>query len=101
MKTIRALLTSLVLVGTLGLSITPLWADGVVSKVQLPGTNYCHMKFPAIREDTLFTDHPVLKDGKTNDIIDFYGPCDYDPLGKEQVRRQREDYHSRFSGVGH
>jgi hypothetical protein len=101
MKIIRTLLALSVLVGTLGLSTSPLWADGALSKVQLPGTNYCHMKFPAIREDTLFTDKPELKDAGTKDVIDFYGPCDHDPLGKEEIRRQREDHLDRFSGVKH
>ncbi len=101
MKTIRTSLASLVLVGTLVLSTSPLRAGEVPSKVQLQGTNYCRMSFPAIRGDTLFTDKPVLKDAGTNDIVVFYGSCDYDPLGKEEVRRQREDYHDRFSGVKH
>lgn len=89
MKTIRTLLTSLVLVGTLGISTTPLWAaEGVISKVQMSGTNYCHLKFPAIREETLSWDRPVLKDASSGDIVDFYGSCDHDPLGKEEVRAQ-------------
>ena len=28
---------------------------------------------------------------RSGDIIDFYGPCDYDPLGKEAVLRQRAE----------
>ena len=35
------------------------------------------------------------------DIIDFYGPCNYDPLGKAEVMRQRDDYRryrNRFDG---
>jgi len=52
---------------------------------------YCHLKFPTIREDTLFSDRPELKDPSDGDIRDFYGPCDYDPLGKEEVLRQRAD----------
>ena len=31
----------------------------------------------------------TLKDPNDGDIIDFYGPCDYDPLGKEEIARQR------------
>jgi hypothetical protein len=52
----------------------------------------CNLRFPAIREDTLFTDHPVLKDPGDGDIIHFYGPCDHDPLGREEILRQRADY---------
>ena len=52
----------------------------------------CHLRFPAIREDTLFTDHPVLKDPSDGDIISFFGPCDHDPLGREEILRQQADY---------
>jgi len=78
--------------GSLWLSIAQLWgAEGVISRVPSSGSNYCHLKFPAIREDTLFSRRPELKDPKDGDIVDFYGPCDYDPLGIEQIRRQRAD----------
>ena len=53
-------------------------------------TSYCHMKFPPIREDTLSWEQPVL-DTTAGDIIDFYGPCDYDPLGREDVWRQKQE----------
>jgi hypothetical protein len=70
-------------------------ADAILFKEQLPGTNYCHLKFPSIREETLSSSRPVLsdasKDARTGDIIDFYGLCDYDPTGKEAVQTQRID----------
>jgi hypothetical protein len=70
----------------------PSWpAEGVISKVTL-SENYCHLKFPSIREETLYWDRPVLKDATQGDIIDFYGPCDYDPLGKREIERQRRAY---------
>jgi len=31
----------------------------------------------------------MLKDPRSGDIISYYGPCNYDPLGKEQILRQR------------
>jgi hypothetical protein len=46
------------------------------------------MKFPAIREETLGGNHPILKDADSEDIIAFYGPCDHDPLGKDEVQAQ-------------
>jgi ABC-type uncharacterized transport system substrate-binding protein len=55
-------------------------------KENLPGA-----ALPAIREDTLYSSRPQLKNPKDGDLIDFYGPCDYDPLGFEQIRRQRAD----------
>jgi hypothetical protein len=72
-------------------------ADGILLKVTAGDSNYCHMKFPAIREDTLSWDRPVLKDSSTGDVIDFYGPCDYDPTGKAAVQAQRLDRKHRFS----
>jgi hypothetical protein len=63
--------------------------EGIVTKVADPSGSYCHLKFPAIRKETLYWDRPVLTDPSEGDIIDFYGPCDHDPLGKEEVLRQR------------
>jgi hypothetical protein len=85
------LLVSIIgLVVSLGLSIPHVWgAEGVIRRVPVPGTNHCRLRFPAIREDTLFSGRPELKDPSDGDIIDFYGSCDYDPLGKEEVARQR------------
>ena len=76
------------------LSISSLaWAaEKFISKVPNSDGTYCHLKFPAISESTLFSDRPVLKDPSEGDVRDFYGPCDYDPLGKEEIRRQRADH---------
>jgi hypothetical protein len=70
-------------------------AETVTSKVPNPSGGSCHLKFPAIRDDTLFSDHPVLKDPSEGDMIDFYGPCNYDPLGRESILRQRFDHRLR------
>ena len=67
-------------------------AEKFISKVPNADGTYCHLKFPAISESTLFSDRPVLKDPSEGDIRDFYGPCDYDPLGNEEIRRQRADH---------
>ena len=67
-------------------------AEGVISKAAGPSGATCNLKFPAIREETLYWDRPVLKDPTDGDIIDFCGPCDYDPLGRELVARQRAQY---------
>ena len=45
------------------------------------------MKFPTIREDTLFSANPVLAESAAS--IDFYGPCDHDPLGTDEMRTQK------------
>lgn len=67
-------------------------AEKFISKAPNADGTYCHLKFAAISESTLFSDRPVLKHPSEGDIRDFYGPCDYDPLGREEIRRQRADY---------
>jgi hypothetical protein len=91
-KNSKYLISGLILVGTLGLSGAKVIAfDGVLSKTPLTAGNYCHLRFPAIRPSTLGTDHPQLKSPETGDIVDFYGPCDHDPLGKDEVSSQKEE----------
>jgi len=96
-----ALLFSIGMLGIEQLLPVKAQADDILFKVQLPGTNYCHLKFPSIREETLSSSRPVLsdtsKDPRTGDIIDFYGSCDYDPTGKEAVQRQRIDRQQRWT----
>ena len=73
------------------------WAgETVISRVPDPSGRFCHIRFPAIREDTLFSDKPILKDASEGDIIDVYGPCNFDPLGRESILRQRRDYQIRM-----
>ena len=71
-------------------------AEGIISRFPDSTNSYCHLKFPAIREDTLFTGRPTLTDPREGDIIDFYGPCDYDPLGKDSIQRQQHEYRLRM-----
>ena len=90
MKNIKSLLSILFIAGTLASNAAPVSAaEGIISKIPDASGKYCSMKFPAIREETLNWDRPVLKDRSEGDIIDFFGPCDYDPLGKEEVERQK------------
>src|SRR5262245_4403738 len=65
--------------------------EGIISKVPVASGTFCNLKFPAIKEETLSSNRPVLKDPSEGDIVDFYGPCDHDPLGKEEVQRQLGD----------
>jgi hypothetical protein len=68
-----------------------LGADGILMKEEAAPGSYCHMKFPAIRPKTLGTDHPELKSPSTGDVIDYYGPCDESPTGRDQVVEQRQE----------
>lgn len=88
MKNIKPLLSVFVLMGVVGLQAVSAGAQGIVSKVQLDRSGYCHLKFPAIEARTLGTAHPVLKDPASGDLIDFYGPCDHDPGGKDEIWAQ-------------
>jgi hypothetical protein len=90
MKRIGSMVSVLVLVGSLGGSA--LAADGVLSKQELTPDSYCHTQFPAIRQESLAGNNPVLKDSTTGDKIDFYGSCDENPVGKDQVVSQRIEH---------
>jgi hypothetical protein len=90
MRNMKKCAAILFLAGIVGVTGVAVAADGILFIDQIsPG--YCHLKFPAIKESTLSSGHPVLKDPKTGDIIDFYGRCDEDPLGKDQVAAQKLD----------
>jgi hypothetical protein len=76
---------------TLGVFNTASGADGILSKDELTRGSYCHKKFPAMRQSTLDDNQPALKDSSRGDVIDFYfyGPCDENPVGKDQVQEQK------------
>src|SRR5262245_24587418 len=94
MKIATSLLAAVLFTGTMGAFNNAIAEDRILSKDQLTGTSYCHKKFPAIRQSTLGDDQPALKDSSTGDVIDFYGPCNENPVGKDQVQTQRlEDQH--------
>jgi hypothetical protein len=94
MKNIKSLMSVVFLTGALGLSAAAVGAESVISKDVLADGSYCHMKFESIRENTLASSQPVLKD--TDDIVDFYGPCNHDPLGKEEIQSQKIEMQHRF-----
>ena len=108
MKRIQLSLSVLLLAGVMGyipiaaLAQAPYQPKGVkpgvIGAVALnrDGT-YCHLRFPAIRPSTLGLDKPQLRPATSKDIIDFYGPCDTDPLGKEQIQSQKEVHFERMS----
>ena len=96
MKIVRSFLTALLLVGSIGTGSSFAAGKGVISNATLVPGSYCHLTFPAIREDTLASDRPVLKDPSEGDIIDFYGPCDHDPLGEYQIERQSRQNADRY-----
>ncbi len=87
MKAKTLILTGLILAANLTWG-TSVKADDSISKVPMDSVSYCHMKFPPISDETLFSNHPVLDEAAGN-VIDFYGSCDHDPLGADEVEAQR------------
>ena len=94
MKIATSFLAALLFTGTLGALNNAIAEDGILSEDQLAGTSYCHEKFPAIAHHTLGNDEPELS--SKGDVIDFYGPCGENPLGKDQVRTQRLEEQQRW-----
>ena len=45
-------------------------------------------EIPEVRQDNLSWAHPVFDDGAVH-AVDFYGSCDYDPLGIDEIKAQR------------
>ena len=89
MKTMKAALAILSLAGNIGFTTaSAAGVSGVIAKDALAAGDYCHMKLPAIEERTLGSKHPILTDASAGDIINFYGPCNHDPLGKDEIHAQ-------------
>lgn len=89
MKKSISLLINLIMSSTLFWGVPTVGSQEVIIRVPVETTSYCHMKFPPISEDSLFSANPVLNESAGNSI-DFYGSCDHDPLGKDEIRAQRE-----------
>jgi hypothetical protein len=98
---IKPLYYGLAFAATLGLSSTHVWADDEfishhesadVNTTPSSVENYCNLKFPAIRGRTRDSDNPQLKSANSGDVVDYYGPCDHDPLGKDEVLSQKHDF---------
>ena len=94
MKSIKLALGAMAVTGALGLSAVSTRAETVISKDVFTDGSYCHTKFESIREDTLASGQPISKN--VDDIIDFYGPCNHDPLGKDEIQSQRLEMQHRF-----
>ena len=92
MKKVKIFLAALVLVGSAAAASPLRAADGVISKEELTPGSYCHMEFPAVEAKSLASDKPVPKDASSGDIIDYYGPCNENPVGQDQAQEQRLDY---------
>jgi len=96
MNRTKATVSMLLLGGAIAFGGTPAHsAVNVISQTPLSDGAYCHTKFEAVRESTLDSSQPTLKD--VDDIVDFYGPCNHDPLGKEEIQEQKIEAQHRFT----
>jgi hypothetical protein len=99
MKKSVSLLANLLLSSTLFWGVPMAYGEelgsGQVVRVPADSASYCHMKFPPMRQDSLSWTQPVLDDSSTA-IIDFYGSCDHDPLGNDEITVQRR---LQFRGI--
>jgi hypothetical protein len=92
MKNAKVFLAALLLLGNITASSMALADDGIIEKEEATPGSYCHEKFRAIDQNTLGSDHPTLKSADSGDVIDFYGPCDESPTGKDQAWQQKLDW---------
>jgi hypothetical protein len=103
MNNMKLIVSVLFLGGAIGVGVTSARADsltsasarGVISQDVLTDGSYCHTKFESIREESLASSRPVLKD--SDDFVDFYGPCNHDPLGKDEIQAQKIELQHRFA----
>jgi len=94
MKIATSLLAALLFTGTLGALNNAMAEDGILEKDQFTAGSYCHEKFPAMTEESLATANPVLD--SSGDVIDFYGPCNENPVGKDQIQAQKLEAQHRW-----
>lgn len=97
MKNTETLLAALIFLGSIATGSTVLAADGVISKDVFTPESYCHEKFPAIGDKTVASDDPKLKSQGSGDVIDFYGPCNEKPTGKDQAQEQEIENQHRWA----
>ncbi len=82
MNMTKCLIVTALFAGIIDAGPTLARAQSVISKeIAVPGS-YCHMKFPAIREDTLSGSNPKFT--VSGELIDYYGACAHDPLNKNE-----------------
>ena len=94
-----SLLSNLLLSATLFWGLPAAATDLPIVRNPADAGNYCHMKFPPLREDSLSWEKPVL-DVAAGNIIDFYGSCDHDPAGLDEVSVQRRVMRRDIYGDG-
>ena len=84
MKKGVSFLANLLLFSTLFWAAPPVDAEEMTSGIPTDMTAYCNPEFPAVLDNSLSWQSPVL-DPLTATIVDFYSSCDYGQPGSEEV----------------
>ena len=87
-KNLKSIALSAVFAAGLIFSASPaLASDGgiVYKQAASEDASYCHIKYMAMTQQSLQSGVPEFN---PSDIVDMYGPCDFDPQSPEEVRKQ-------------
>jgi hypothetical protein len=60
-------------------------------------SSYCHIKYNAYTEQSLQTGQLEFN---PSEVIDMYGPCNFDPTSREEVKKQVADFQRNRFGEG-
>ena len=91
MRIAKSFVAALLLIGSFVVSGAPAGAEEVRSKAVLT-PDYYRLEFRAIDEESA----SLLKRPRSGDIIDVYGPCNEDLVGRHQQESQQHDLELRF-----
>jgi hypothetical protein len=97
MKTATSWFAALLLTGSLVATGTAKAFDGVISRDEFTAGGYCHMRFPALERKALSSNDPLIKSFDSGDVIDFYGRCDEQPIGKDEADKQKQELQHRWA----
>ncbi|MDH3445189.1 MAG: hypothetical protein OEN50_14775 [Deltaproteobacteria bacterium] len=84
------------LLSTLILASMPFWAstvslaDELVVKEAATLEFHCHQQFPRTHLSRFYLEHGMHDEAATR-VSDFYGPCDHEPTGAEEIGIQRRN----------
>ncbi len=59
--------------------------SGIISKQASGNGTYCHIKYMAFTAESL---RNGALEFEPSDVIDFYGPCSFDPKSQQEVQSQ-------------
>jgi hypothetical protein len=90
MKIAKTIFAALFLVSNIAASSMAPADDGVIEKAWLRAVIAIRSS-AQIDPSTLDSDNPSLRSSTSGDVIDYYGPCDETPTGKDQVWQQKLD----------